>query len=171
MTVVLTAPTTEATCTTYNNNANGGAVADATNTDPVTDPGLITCHVLPPSLHVVKTPDGATYNLGDTINWTIVVSNTGTGTAHTVTLNDTLPNPNGTLVWGPARPFAATCSGQAVRTSCTVSGNALSCDLGTLAPGESCTIVVSSPTSTANTADCDRHGPQQHGECNRRGRR
>ena len=138
VTVVLTAPTTPATCTTYNNNANGGAIADAANSDPVTDPGLITCQ--PPNLHVVKTPDNGTINAGDTATFTIVVSNTGPGTAKAVTLDDALPGP---VTWSLAAGSPS--AGTAIPSV----ANALHCDLGDMAPGASVTVVLTAPTTPA----------------------
>ena len=138
VTVVLTAPTTAATCTTYNNNTNGGAIALGTNAAQVTDPGSITCQ--PSNLHVVKTPDGGTINAGDTATFTIVVSNSGPATANSVTLNDALPGP---VTWSlaPGSPSAGTCN--------PIVGNVLHCDLGNLASGASVTVVLTAPTTVA----------------------
>src|SRR4029079_19090923 len=83
-----------------------------------------------------KTPDGQTINAGDTATFTIVVSNTGTGAAKGVTLNDALPVGDG-IAWTTAT------------AGCTVSGLNLSCTLGDIAAGGSTTVVVSGKTSYA----------------------
>ena len=120
------------------------ATADATNTDPpVSDPGSITC--LPPALLVVKTPDGATINAGDTATFTIVVSNTGAGPALGVTLTDPLPAGGG-VNW------------QTSTAGCSITGvvgtQTLTCTLGDIAAGAAAPpIVVHGLTSfTACTA-------------------
>ena len=48
-----------------------------------------------PNLVLVKTPDNATYVLGETISFTIAVSNNGNATAHNVRFSpaDSLPDP------------------------------------------------------------------------------
>src|SRR5437867_3185224 len=112
------------------------ATARATNNPAVTDPGSITCQ--PPHLSIVKTPDGQMINAGDTATFTIVVSNTGTGVAKSVTLTDPLPAGGG-VNWTTAS------------AGCSVSGapgaQSLSCSFGDLAAGASVTVVVSAVTS------------------------
>src|SRR5439155_1574865 len=131
VTVVVTAVTSFQACTTMPNLAT----ASATNNPPVSDPGSITCQ--PPNLSIVKTPDGQTINAGDTATFTIVVSNTGTGTAKSVTLTDSLPAGGG-VNWTTAS------------AGCSVSGapgaQTLSCSFGDLAAGQSRTVVVSAVT-------------------------
>ena len=68
-------------------------------TGPDTDPGQII--VACPNVTVDKTPDGGlagTINAGDAAVFTIVISNTGLGTATGVTLKDDLPN-DGNITW------------------------------------------------------------------------
>jgi uncharacterized repeat protein (TIGR01451 family) len=154
VTVKVSAPTSQQACGPINNTTNGGAIGSATNAASVSDPGTITCQFLPPDLHIVKTPDNGTYQLGDTVSFTIVVSNTGQGPSTNTQVTDNLPVPAGSgLVWGPASPVP-TCSGQTGTLTCSVVNNALSCNLGTLNPGGSCSITVSSPTDPANPAAC-----------------
>jgi uncharacterized repeat protein (TIGR01451 family) len=43
-----------------------------------------------PNLHITKTVDQSLVNVGDTVTWTITVTNTGSGDATTVNLNDFL---------------------------------------------------------------------------------
>ena len=69
------------------------AIADATNDGPDEDPGQII--VACPNVTVDKTPDGGvagTIEAGDAAVFTIVISNSGAGTATGVTLYDDLPN-------------------------------------------------------------------------------
>ena len=97
---------------------------------------------VPSQLRVVKTPDGWTFVQGAQVSYQIVVSNpapAGSQSATNVMLNDALPG-NGGLVWATATPTQGTCS--------AIVGNSLSCALGTLAPGASATVTV---TSTATT--------------------
>src|SRR6266852_4913081 len=139
------------------------ATAVADNAGAVTDSGNQFCIGLP-HLTIQKTPDNTIYKLGDTINFTIVVTSDGKSTAHNVHFSpaDTLPDPNGSLNWGPTNP-TVTCSGQSgAAPSCTVSAvspgtpnsQALSCTLGDLAVNGSCTVTVSSATQATDTKDC-----------------
>src|SRR5262249_42731470 len=128
------------------------------NADAVADSGNQSC--LKPALALTKTAGAATYTLGDTISFTIVVTNTGQGTAHNVRYNplDSLPDPNHTLNWGPASP-TATCNGQSgPAPTCTVTGAAgsqtLNCNFGTLAPNGNCSVTVASATQTTDPGDC-----------------
>src|SRR5262249_6585059 len=108
-----------------------------------------------PNLVVVKTPDNATYVLGDTISFTIVVSNNGNAIAHNVRFSpvDALPDPTVALNWGPANPTVNCNGGQSGTASCTVSGaigsQVLDCNFGELAPGGQCSVTVSSETTSA----------------------
>src|SRR5262249_61997147 len=113
-----------------------------------------------PHLNMSKVPGAPTYTLGDTISFTIVVTNDGQGTAHNVRYNplDSLPAPNHPLNWGPASP-TATCNGQSgPAPTCTVTGAAgsqtLSCSFGTLAPNGNCSVTVASATQTTDPGDC-----------------
>src|SRR5437763_44517 len=96
-TIVLSAATSFTPCASMPNLES----VSATNNPTITDPGSITCQA--PNLTVVKTPDGQTINAGDTATFTIVVTNTGVGTANNVTITDTLPN-NGGVSWATATP-------------------------------------------------------------------
>jgi uncharacterized repeat protein (TIGR01451 family) len=76
---------------------------------------------IPPALTIVKTPDSGMISPGDVATFTITVTNTGGGDALGVTLDDTLPSPNGNLTWSTSTP------------NCMVTGDVtLHCDLGTL---------------------------------------
>src|SRR5207244_3718641 len=84
-TAVATAVTSLGHCKVMNNTAT----ASATNASSVNDDGTITCQT--PVLSIVKTPDAANINPGDTATFTIVVTNNGPGTAKSVTVSDPLP--------------------------------------------------------------------------------
>jgi uncharacterized repeat protein (TIGR01451 family) len=140
--VHVTSTTTSATSGTFNNTAT----AQATNSPPASGSGSET--VNPPGLHVTKTPDAASVSSGSAIGFTITVSNTGTGTALGVTLNDPLPTGTG-LNWSisPAYTGPGTCS---------ISGAApaqqtLTCSFGNLASGASVSVHVTSPTTSATS--------------------
>src|SRR5437867_854797 len=162
-TITLTATTTPANCPVINNSAHVAASNEAAAQQGNNNAGPVPINVnCPPDLHIVKTPDGTTYNAGDTIHFTIVVSNSGPGTAINVRFSplDTLPDPNGTLNWGPTNP-TVTCTQHAGAT-CTVSAvspgvpnsQTLSCSFGNIAAGESCTVTVDSATQADQPEDC-----------------
>jgi uncharacterized repeat protein (TIGR01451 family) len=128
-----------------NATADGGLMA--------TDNGSQSC--VPPQLKVVKSPKGGTFTQGSQVSFTIVVSNpaaAGASSATNVALNDTLPT-NGGLTW----QTVATTQG-----SCTLSGannSSLSCALGTIAPGGSVTITVTSTNPTPAAACTSQPNP------------
>jgi uncharacterized repeat protein (TIGR01451 family) len=136
--VLSTATTPAAACTSQPNpvalaTADGGLTAQ--------DSGSLSC--VPPQLSVVKTPDNGTFSSGGPVSFTIVVSNpapTGASPATNVKLTDALPG-NGGLVWNLASTTQGTCN--------PIVGNALNCSLGTINPGSSVTVTVSSPSTPA----------------------
>jgi uncharacterized repeat protein (TIGR01451 family) len=99
------------------------------------------------TIDIVKTPDSHTFNIGDTLEWNIVVSNTGPLTAVDVKLDDPLPTTGG-LTWSVFSVSAGTCN--AIPAS-----QILHCDLGDIAPAASVTVVVrSSNVGGAPAASC-----------------
>src|SRR5205823_3001560 len=132
-TIVLSTATSFTACTSMPNLAS----VSSGNNPTLNDPGSITC--LPPNLTVVKTPDGQTINAGDTATFTIVVTNTGTGVAKSVTLTDTLPVGGG-VSWALTPAV----------TGCAINGTTplvLSCSFGDMVASASKTIVLSAATS------------------------
>jgi uncharacterized repeat protein (TIGR01451 family) len=131
---------------------------DANNLPSSSDCGAEPVTITQPVLTIQKTPDGTTYNAGDTVSFTIVVTNQGPGTAVNVHFDplDTLPVPAGSsLSWSLAG--APTCSAGVANkpaTQCTVVSNVLSCSFGDFAENANCSVTVSSATSAANSADC-----------------
>jgi len=94
---------------------------------------------------VVKTPDDGQANAGDTISFSMTVTNLGDTDAENVTLDDDLPN--GGLNWSiTTQPAGDPCS-----IAGAVGSQHLSCDFGTLAVGGSATVTISSPT---DAEDC-----------------
>ena len=130
--------------------ANGGRVDNtATVTaDPSiskSDPGFWLC-TLPGSYTLTKNPKNATYNIGDNINFTMVVTSTGPGTANNVVLNDPLPTLGNLSTW----IISSDPSGL-----CTIVSNTLNCPFGNLANGQSRTVTVATNAAGgANVAAC-----------------
>ncbi|MEV0170217.1 calcium-binding protein [Streptomyces sp. NPDC050803] len=91
----------------------------------------------PPGVDLSVTKSGtATVSIGDRATYTVTVTNTSTTIAATgVSLTDTLTGPAGTVI--SATPSQGTCT------------TAVSCTLGTLAPGAQATVtVVAEPRAT-----------------------
>src|SRR5207302_4781103 len=83
-------PTTPTTCGTVTNTATGGATNEATaNEGDNSSTASITVQC--PNVTISKTADAGAISAGDTASYTIVLTNTGTGIARSVTRTDTLP--------------------------------------------------------------------------------
>ncbi len=134
-TVHITSPTTSATCGAVSNTA----IADASNDDQVST-GIKTITVDCASLAISKVADDSVVNAGDTIGYTITVTNGGAGTAKNVVVTDTLPT-NGGLVW--------TIDGGTGAAQCLIANGKLTCNFGDMAPGATKTVHLSSPTTAA----------------------
>jgi uncharacterized repeat protein (TIGR01451 family) len=150
--VHITATTSAAECTVYNNTAT----ATSTNDGGGTASDSITCH--PANIHIVKTADKATVNAGDPIGFNIVVSNSGPGTAKGVSVSDPLPTGSGAgVTWtidsAPAAP--ATCS----IAPAAPPGQVLSCTDATLASGGSFTVHI---TATTSASECSVYDNTAH---------
>src|SRR5206468_1470300 len=109
-------------------------------------PGTASVLVNAPALRVSKTADAGTVNTGETIGFTVTVSNGGPGVAKSVTLSDALPGGTG-ISWtiSPAYRGPGTC---------TVTGTAptqsLGCSFGNLASGATPSVHVTSATGTSS---------------------
>ena len=103
-----------------------------------------TTTVTSPNLAVKKSVDKTTVNVGETITWTLSVSNSGTGASTgSVTLSDTLPAGLTNVVVSPQSP--ATCA--------PLAGTALSCSVPAgLAAGSSARVFVSATATLAGAA-------------------
>jgi len=128
--VHLSTPTDAADCGLVTNTASVSTTNDGSDSDGATV--VVQC----PDVSVVKTADNSPISAGDTAAFTIVVSNTGLGTAKNVTLNDPLP---AGVAWSEDS------------ADCSIASNTLTCSFGDLAAGASRTIHVSGLT---DAADC-----------------
>ena len=91
-----------------------------------------------PVLNIVKTnspTSGTTLRPGDPITYTMVVENTGVGTATNVVVSDPVP----------ANTVFASCSGG---TSCSAAAGTVTWNVGTLVPGATATVSFTVNTST-----------------------
>jgi uncharacterized repeat protein (TIGR01451 family) len=95
-----------------------------------------------PDLSVTKTTTATTVGVGDSITYSVSVSNVGVGPAHHVRLSD--------LLFGPGTVTSMSSVGS------TLCETAPSCALGTLDPGETATVTVvvatNGPGTVQNTA-------------------
>lgn len=95
-----------------------------------------------PALSVTKTADAAVVTPPSPVGFLITVSNTGSADANNVTLSDTIPAMPG-VTWS--------INGGTGAAQCTLTGNSLSCNFGTLSAGQSKTVhIQSTATSTAS---------------------
>jgi len=121
------------------------ATAVATNAGQVSNPGDQTC-IPPGSFTVTKNPKNATYNIGDNISFSMVVTSTGPGTANNVVLNDPLPTLGNLNTW----TISADASGL-----CTIVANTLNCPFGNLANGQVRSVTVATNAAGgANATAC-----------------
>ena len=125
-----------AACTTNNGRVDNIATVTADGPISKQDPGFWLCQA--GSYTLTKNPKNATYNIGQNINFTMVVTSTGPGTANNVVLNDPLP----TL--GNLNHWTLTTNPGGV---CTIVSNTLNCPFGNLANGQTRTVVVSTDAS------------------------
>ncbi len=116
---------------------NNTATLTGTGLSNRIDTGDYTCQ--PPSITIVKTPDNASLNPGDTMKFTIVVTSGGPGVAHNVVVNDPLPTKGGVLSW----TFD---TGGNPGNACTIVNDVVNCPFGDLAGGQVRTIVVKTTT-------------------------
>lgn len=137
-TVHVTSATTSATSGQFENTA----FATSTNHPTVDDDARVT--VVKPNLSIVKVAADPVVNGGSPIAFTVTVTNTGPGTATSVTLKDPLP---------PAEGVTWTISPS--RAGCSISGTAptqvLNCAFGDLASGVTAGVQVVSSTTSATS--------------------
>ena len=142
-TVHVTGATDAADCGTLTNTAVVAAsnesvenVGDNSSTATIT----VNC----PDLLVTKDADQGTVNAGENIGFTVEVTNNGTGTAHGVTVTDTLPT-NGGLDWSIDAANSD--------AGCSITNGVLTCDFGDLGPDESKSVHIVSPTTAQSCGD------------------
>ncbi|HEX9256716.1 MAG TPA: DUF11 domain-containing protein [Actinomycetota bacterium] len=97
-----------------------------------------------PDLLVTKDADQGTVNAGENIGFTVEVTNNGAGTAHGVTVTDTLPT-NGGLDWSIDAANSD--------AGCSITSGVLTCDFGDLGPDESRSVHIVSPTTAQSCGD------------------
>lgn len=131
VTVDVDAATDFDNCKVYDNTAT----ASSANAPDKTASDSVNC--LKPSLLINKTGNG-TVKAGQDVVFTMVINSNGPGTAHSVTVNDSLPS-------GVAGPW--TISSQPAGDLCSITGKSLNCNFGDLAAGATVTIKVKAPTS------------------------
>ena len=135
---------------------------------PLVSSGTVSVSANPAVLSVVKTADSATVAAGSAIGFTVAAGNSsapGTGVATAVTLNDPLPAGTG-INWSvsPAYNGPGTCA-----ITGAVGSQSLGCSFGTLVPGATASVHVSSATvpagckvySNAATLTADNLAPLQ----------
>jgi uncharacterized repeat protein (TIGR01451 family) len=144
-TVHLNGLTSAADCGTLENTADVGAanepVADRENNS---DSASIVVQC--PNLELTKMPDAASVKAGQQLGFKITVENTGAGTARSVHVSDPLPTNAGLA-------FAVDAAGS--DPGCSIAAGALACSFGDLAKGESKSVHLVSPTSTATCGKVD----------------
>src|SRR5439155_1264687 len=138
-TITLTTTTTAADCA--NGLSNTATVSADVDTVPANNSsGAVLITVNCPDVGVVKTANPATLTAGGTAGYSITVTANGTGNSTGVTLTDVLPNAGHTWTVGGADA-----------ASCSISAGTLTCSFGTMAPGSTKTITL---TTTTTAADC-----------------
>ncbi|HXA27559.1 MAG TPA: hypothetical protein VN193_02325 [Candidatus Angelobacter sp.] len=141
VTVGIVSPTTATSAGHYTNTAT----AQASNNPPVSSTaGVI---VLAPGLNIDKTADAASVIAGNSIGFTITVTNAGPGIAAAAHVNDPLPSAPG-VSWSisPAYSGPGTCS----ITTASSGAQTLVCSLGDMAANTSASVHVTSATTTAS---------------------
>ncbi len=96
----------------------------------------------PPSMKITKVADDASVDAGAQIGFTVKVKNEGGKAAHNVVVTDNLPDSAGTN-WSVS-PAVAGCS-----VTGSPGSQALTCDFGTVAAGETKTVHVVTGTGTS----------------------
>ena len=91
-----------------------------------------------------KVADDPTVTAGEAIGFTITVGSTGAGAASGVAMSDPLPTDAGTA-WA--------IDGGTGAAMCSIAAGLLGCDFGTMQPGASYTVHLSSPTTAGTVAD------------------
>jgi uncharacterized repeat protein (TIGR01451 family) len=99
-----------------------------------------------PNVTITKTADDANVSAGQSIGYTITVSNTGGSTAHNVAVSDTLPT-------GTASAWSIDTQSNA--GLCSITTGTLSCGPTDLAAGDSFSVHIASTTSAENCGTYD----------------
>jgi uncharacterized repeat protein (TIGR01451 family) len=132
----VTSPTKPADCGEVSNKAS---VTTTNGTGGDSDVATVTVNC--PNVTLTKTADADSVPAGDPIGFTVTASNAGPGTAHDVTISDSLPPGDG-ISWS--------IESQSPSGSCTISSGTLNCNVASLAAGAKVTVHVTSPTTAAS---------------------
>ena len=135
--VTLSGTTDPGDCPSISNSA-AFASANAGSGSTESHPTVITVNC--PDVSVEKSTTTPTVNADDQVSYTITVAAGGSGDSTSVTLSDTLPSG---IDWSVEAPAGVTCD--------TSLNGVLTCDLGTMASGDSASIIL---TGTAGPEDC-----------------
>src|SRR5947207_2710407 len=132
---------------------NTGSVA---TTNDGSDESSAEICVAAPAIHILKTADAATVNVGQQIGFTMTVWNDGIGDAQGVTLSDVLPTNPG-LSWSIAS------QGAGWNSTCAIAAGVLSCGpvtvpAGTTQAASTFTVHIVSGTTGATGGDCPNTG-------------
>jgi uncharacterized repeat protein (TIGR01451 family) len=142
--VHLAGPTDPADCGTITNTAIVTTSNDGGDTD------LASVGVQCPDVTVSKTPDGGAIGVGDSADFTIVVTNLGPGAAYDVSLSDSLPSGIDWVLGG-----IGGLHGLPIGLSCQVTGalgsEVLTCSAESIASGDDFSVTVA---GLADAADC-----------------
>jgi uncharacterized repeat protein (TIGR01451 family) len=138
----------------FGGDSNNLSASSGCNDEPVT--------VKAAEIHIVKTADAAEVKEGQTIGFTMTVSNAGDGDAHGVKLNDTLPT-NAGLSWTVDQTKTGSGWGE---SGCSIAAGVLTCGgadgvtvpAGTTQTASTFTVHVTSGTTPATGGDCPRTG-------------
>ena len=104
-------------------------------------------------IDLTKTPDAGTVSAGSGIGFTLTASNTGSGPATNVTVTDNLPA-NAGLSW--SIDAAGSDTGCSINTA--PNPDVLTCNFGTLNPGQSKVVHITSPTTAASCGTVNNTG-------------
>jgi uncharacterized repeat protein (TIGR01451 family) len=132
-------------CGVLSNTANVSASNEAADSDG-NNSATATVTVDCPQIDITKTADDGTVSAGDTIGFTITATNNGAGTAHGVTVTDTLPTDAG-LSW--------TIDAANSDAGCSIAAGVLTCNWGDLASGASKSVHITSTTTSATCGTVD----------------
>jgi uncharacterized repeat protein (TIGR01451 family) len=129
--------------------ANTGSVS---TTNGGSDQSSASTCVAGAAINIVKTADAAQVNAGDQIGFTLTVSNSGSGNAYGVSLNDPLPT-NAGLAWQIAN------QGSGWASSCSIVAGTLTCGpvtvpAGTTQSASTFTVHITSGTTAATGGVC-----------------
>ncbi len=135
--VTVVGPTDPTDCGTLENTASADASNEAEE-DLANNSDDASIDVLCPDIEVLKSAAESPISSGDQASFTITVSNLGEGNAYDVVVTDDLPD-------GVSWSIDPAVDG------CSITGGTLTCDFGTMAPGDTIDITV---VGTTDAADC-----------------